>query len=61
MRRARTAHRLELINGPCVTLFVTGPKIREWGFHCPFAGWRHWRDYTHVGEGGSSIGRGCDA
>jgi hypothetical protein len=53
------AHRIELINGqPCFSLFVTGPRLREWGFHCP-NGWRHWRDFTG-GERGELIGRGCD-
>ena len=27
------------------TLFITGPKIRAWGFHCP-SGWKHWIDFT---------------
>src|SRR3546814_10878289 len=37
-RRAAAAHRLDLaedIQGqriPCWTLFITGPRIREWGF-----------------------------
>lgn len=26
--------------GPSWSLFVTGPKQHEWGFHCPQAGWR---------------------
>ena len=34
-RAAGDAHRLELVEGPAWTLFVTGPRIREWGFHCP--------------------------
>lgn len=25
---------------PSWSLFVTGPKMQEWGFHCPAAGWR---------------------
>ena len=58
MRRAASAHRLSILGGACTTLFVTGPKSREWGFHCPHAGWRGWREYT--GEGGTLIGRGCD-
>jgi hypothetical protein len=58
-RGATAAHRLELIDGePCWSLFLTGPKLREWGFHCPEAGWRHWRDFTsHNGRG---VGRGCE-
>lgn len=25
----------------CWTLFITGPSVREWGFHCPLKGWVH--------------------
>lgn len=47
---------------PCWTLFITGPKVREWGFHCP-KGWRHWRDFCGVPTGearGDEIGKGCE-
>lgn len=54
----RFAHRIELHNGPCWTLFITGPKYREWGFLCP-QGWRHWREFTS-GTDGSLIGKGCE-
>ncbi|MGD9470633.1 MAG: hypothetical protein AB7G24_00885 [Novosphingobium sp.] len=58
-RRARAAHRLEITPGhAAVTLFVTGPRWRQWGFHCPDAGWRHWRDFTQPGDS-SQTGRGC--
>lgn len=62
-RGARSAHRIELpANMPkgyqVITLFITGPKFREWGFHCP-KGWRHWREFTS-GPNGDSVGRGCD-
>jgi hypothetical protein len=57
-RRAESAHRIELHDGPCWTLFITGPKIREWGFHCP-KGWRHWRVFTNPADNGATIGRGC--
>lgn len=58
-RTASSAHRLELRNSqPCMTLFLTGPRVREWGFHCP-RGWRHWKEFTAVGDTGS-IGRGCE-
>lgn len=56
-RKAEAAHRIELHDGPCWTLFVTGPRIREWGFHCP-QGWRHWRVFTS-GPNGETVGRGC--
>lgn len=32
MRQAHDRHRLE-VDGPAITLFITGPKIRDWGFH----------------------------
>jgi len=57
-RTAASAHRVELIDGPCWTLFITGPRIRQWGFHCP-AGWRHWKEFTKPGAPGE-IGRGCE-
>lgn len=56
-RAASSAHRIELHDGPCWTLFITGPRLREWGFHCP-QGWRHWRVFTS-GPNGETIGRGC--
>lgn len=56
-RRAGAAHRIELVDGPCWTIFITGPRLREWGFHCP-GGWVHWRDFTS-GPKGETIGRGC--
>jgi hypothetical protein len=56
-RKAKSAHRIELTHGPCWTLFLTGPRIREWGFHCP-QGWRHWRIFT-AGDRGELVGRGC--
>lgn len=43
---------------PAWTLFITGPKIREWGFHCP-NGWRHWREFVEETDHGN-IGRGCE-
>lgn len=58
LRTAKAAHRIELTNGRCWTLFITGPRVREWGFCCP-NGWRHWRDFT-AGKRGETIGRGCD-
>jgi len=58
----RLAHRIELHYGSpqCWTLFITGPRYREWGFHCPEQGWIHWRKFTRPEDKGS-IGAGCDA
>lgn len=63
----RAAHRVELRdlfgNGPspCWTLFITTPVLREWGFHCPQAGWVPWRKFTAAEDGRrGEIGRGCE-
>lgn len=58
-RPAHAMHRLEIPEGGrAVSLFFTGPKVREWGFDCP-QGWRHWRDFTDTTSGNSITGRGC--
>lgn len=72
-RRATQAHRLELfesgsfwatdegripIKKSAWTLFITGPKIREWGFHCP-KGWRHWEEFVSKDDAGQ-VGKGCE-
>lgn len=57
LRRAKAAHRLEVVNGPVWTLFITGPAIRVWGFHCPH-GWVPWRDFVDDLDTGK-IGSGC--
>lgn len=63
-RRATSAHRIELLDafavgnpGNVVTLFITGPHIREWGFLCP-AGWRHWKLFTKSIARGETVGCG---
>jgi hypothetical protein len=59
-REATAAHRLIIPDGSyCISLFATGPKVREWGFHCP-QGWRHWREFTDQLDGASVTGKGCD-
>ncbi len=58
-RRAASAHRIELTRGPVWTLFLTGPRVREWGFLCP-RGWRHWREFVALTDGGNTIGKGCE-
>lgn len=58
LRRATSTHRIALIDGkPCTTFFLTGPKIREWGFHCP-KGWIHWREFT-APDDSNITGKGC--
>jgi hypothetical protein len=59
-RGSTSAHRVELHAGECKTLFITGPTLREWGFHCPH-GWRPWQEFTAARDGRrGEIGRGCD-
>lgn len=53
------AHRIELVNGPCWTLFITGPRYRAWGFHCPESGWVPWQQFTQAGNPGDT-GPGCE-
>lgn len=43
---------------PCWTLFMTGPRMRNWGFHCPERGWIRWQDFVAKDDRGA-IGRGC--
>lgn len=57
-RPATALHRLEILDGrPVKTMFITGPKIREWGFACP-KGWVHWEDFCLPGDS-SKVGAGC--
>lgn len=60
LRKAETAHRVELIDGrPVWTLFLTGPVVRKWGFHCP-NGWVLWTSFVEQTPGGNKNGRGCE-
>ena len=53
-----SAHRVEIKPGEtCWTLFITGPVMRTWGFHCP-NGWRPWRLFVDDRDAGKT-GRGC--
>lgn len=56
-RRAETSHRLEVVRGPVWTLFVTGARVRNWGFHCP-RGWVPWQKFVEPTDIGN-VGRGC--
>ena len=65
LRWPGTAHRIQL-NRPfgeyqwCWTLFITGPRVRTWGFLCP-KGWRPHFEVVHK-EGGiaSPIEGSCE-
>jgi hypothetical protein len=56
----RIAHRIELTDGPCWTLFITGPRYRTWGFHCPRAGWIPWQRFVASDDIGA-VGKGCES
>lgn len=57
LRSPWAAHRIELKAWPCLSLFITGPRLRAWGFHCPTR-WVHWREFTDPVDSGA-VGRGC--
>jgi hypothetical protein len=57
-RPAHALHRLEILpGGRAVTLFMTGPIVREWGFDCP-KGWVPWRKFVDARDTGK-VGVGC--
>lgn len=59
-RFAKSSHRLEVMpTKPAWTIFVTGPRFREWGFYCP-QGWRHWSEFATKENGVSSRTKGCE-
>lgn len=43
---------------PCTTLFLTGPRVRVWGFSC-LKGWVKWTDFTAKTPEGTFIAKGC--
>jgi hypothetical protein len=48
-RRPGSPHRLEMPEGasvPCWTLFLAGPRVREWGFHHPDR-WIPWTELSN--------------
>lgn len=63
-RWGRAPHRVQLLEPlgrwtpiPCWTVFITGPRVREWGFYCP-KGWIHWKQFTAADDKGA-VGPGC--
>jgi len=62
-------HRVELLQDPfaetlhelpCWTVFITGPRVRNWGFYCMERGWIPWQRFTAADDAGA-VGKGCDA
>lgn len=59
-RNATWQHRVELIDGRKVwTLFITGRKVRVWGFYCQ-RGWIPWTEFVTQRPGGNEAGPGCE-
>jgi len=41
-----------------LTLFLTGPRVRTWGFQCP-KGWVKWFEFTQKTPEGTFVAKGC--
>lgn len=57
-RSGHMQHRVELTDGPCWTIFITGPRYKHWHFVCP-QGLVFWKDFVDARDSGS-VGKGCD-
>lgn len=57
-RGGRFTHRM-IVLVPSWTLFVTGPRYREWGFWCENKRFVPWQQFVAKDDKGS-VGRGCD-
>lgn len=56
-RKAADAHRLEVVEGPVLSLFYMGTKYRQWGFHCP-QGFVQWNLFVDPDDP-TKAGPGC--
>lgn len=62
-RDAASPHRVQLLRDKAgteqfaITLFLHGPRVRAWGFHCP-QGWRPWQEFVSARDKGA-VGVGC--
>lgn len=56
-REAEASHRVVLTDGPATSLFIMGPRRRQWGFHCP-SGWVRWDLFVDDRDKGQ-VGIGC--
>ena len=53
-RLGRAPHRLVLHTPDSLTLFITGPKIRKWGFYTP-PGWVNSKAYLRADGNGRNV------
>ena len=51
-------HRLELPADSATTLFITGPRLRNWGFWCEGTRFVPWEEFVNADNPGET-GRGC--
>lgn len=58
-RRARFAHRMVVPEPGAITLFITGPTIRTWGFWCGGTRFVPWQQFVDARDSGK-VGRGCE-
>lgn len=58
LRGARFAHRMIVPDPGALTIFITGPRVREWGFVWP-KGWVPWKVFVDDRDTGR-VGRGCE-
>lgn len=58
-RRAKFAHRMVVPEPGALTLFITGPTIRTWGFWCSGTRFVPWKQFVDDRDRGL-VGRGCD-
>jgi hypothetical protein len=47
----------EYVPAPCWTIFITGPVVRVWGFHCA-SRWIPWKEFVDDRDAGA-VGKGC--
>jgi hypothetical protein len=51
---SRAPHRLDLLSADSVTVFLTGPKIRDWGFYTE-KGWVDSQRYLQANGDGRAV------
>jgi len=58
-RRAKFAHRMVVPEPGALTLFITGPRIRTWGFWCSGTRFVPWEQFVDDRDRGL-VGKGCE-
>lgn len=42
------------------TIFITGPRVHDWGFDCGKKGFVPWEKFVKKIPGGNQVGKGCE-